>query len=169
MPWLVRNSSTRLQKIQPGCVKTVTDLATGLAPFLDPHGMLRRFDLVVGPSGSNPSRTDAPAPGKVVATISRETPRAGDERSDAPVGYAIDDVATLPSSGHKPAPLQTREVVGNPAARRADGRGELHDRTFPVEQNLQHAEACGVAENAKVPRAGGQSWPRRGHDASLQC
>jgi hypothetical protein len=105
----------------------------------------------------------------MVATLGREAPRGGDERSDAGVGHAIDDVPPLPASRHKPAPLQTGEMVGNAAARRADDRGEFHDRTFPFEQDLQHAQPCGVAEHAKVPRSGGPSWARRTLNAALRC
>jgi hypothetical protein len=137
----VRNSSTRLQKIQPGWLKTVTDLAIARASL-------------------DPVWTDSAAPGEVIALPGGKVPRSGDVRPNARVRHAIEDVPSLPARRHKPAPLQTRQMVGDAAAGCADDRREVCDSALSTEQNLQHVKPGGVPKNPKVPRPGrqGRTW-----------
>ena len=109
----------------------------------------------------DPVWTDSAALREMIAPRGGETPRGGDERLDARVSHAIDNVLALPARRHKPAPLQTGQMVGNTAAGCADRRREICDRVFSTQQDLQHAKAGRIPEHPEVPRLGRKGRARR--------
>ncbi len=71
---------------------------------------------------SHPVRPDARARGEVVGVLLAELVRQLKHRTNPGVRHSVDDLAPPPFRAREPAPLQARQVVGDPALRRSDQR-----------------------------------------------
>ena len=129
MPYLVRNSSTRWQKIQPGWLKTTTDFAIG------------RF--VPEPQGRQDLR---PSTGEDALGVTlHHRLSQGQNPRDSPVGDAINAFRPSLRTVANPHYRKAGQMATDPPLRGADQIRELSHALLSVKEVLENPEPRQIA------------------------